>query len=328
MIAFNLSASEAVNLTVRLCCIGRALGLAELAIARSERRTGGMLNWAIAGLALEDKPSPLFSFARLRSVAWKHCVGISSRLFNCLLWIEAAVILGLFFWPGMLVLKAAAVIFLLIEMKRHYFSVDGSDEMMLLCLVATCLGGFGNSSRYVAFFLAAELVLAYTTAGVYKACSPFWQKGNALRHIARTRAFGHARVSRILHRYPLLSSCSELALVLLESGFAIALFSPRPVLWIVLGAALIFHLSCAWVMGLNTFLWAFAAGYPCVLFANQEIHFMVKAPLDGQLTAAGALLTILAVVLAGWRVSRNPDKRQDAGKESPQPTAVGRLLPS
>jgi hypothetical protein len=328
MTAFNLSASEAVSLTVRLCCIGRAICLAELALARRERRPGGMLNWAVAGLVLDETPTRPLSLARLRSFVWKHFVGISPWLFTCLLWIDAGVILGLFLWPATLALRVAAAILLLIEMKRHYFSVDGSDEMILLCLVATCLGGIGDSNRYVAFFLAAELVLAYTTAGAYKASSPFWQKGKALVSITRTRAFGHPRVSKLLHRHPLLSHSSELALVLWESGFLIALIAPRPVLWMMLAAGLVFHLSCAWVMGLNTFLWAFAAGYPCVIFANQEIHSIVKAPLDGYLTGALSLLVTFAVVFAGWRVSRNAERKPVAAEESREQTASARLLPS
>src|SRR5580698_9907436 len=129
MIAFNLSASEAVSLTVRLCCLGRAISLAELAISRRERRPGGMLNWAVAGLVLDESPTRSLSLARLRSFVWKRFVGMPPWLFNCLLWIDASVVLGLFLWPATLVLRAAAAILLLIEMKRHYFSVDGSDEM-------------------------------------------------------------------------------------------------------------------------------------------------------------------------------------------------------
>ena len=331
MATFNLNASEAVNLAVRLCCIGRAIGLAELLLARRERRPGGMLNWAVAGLVAEpisdEKPLLHLRLSRLCSLAWGRIVGMSPRLFTCLLWTDAAVILALFLSPATLVLRAAAAIFLLIEMKRHYFSVDGSDEMMLLCLSATFLGGIGDANRYLTFFLAAELVLAYTTAGAYKASSPFWQKGKALLHITRTRAFGHERVSKLLHRRPLLCHFSELSLVLWESGFLIALVAPRPVLWMMLAAGIVFHLSCAWVMGLNTFLWAFAAGYPCVIFANQEIHSIVKAPLDGYLTIALSLLFISAVILAGRHASRNAEAKQIPAKPSPQPKAVGRLLP-
>ncbi|MFC5864143.1 hypothetical protein ACFPT7_17685 [Acidicapsa dinghuensis] len=330
MTAFNPSASEAVNLTVRLCCIGRAINLAELVVARSERRTGGMLNWKIAGLILNAQPAGVSRIrasriARLSGAVNKRCVGMSSSVFNWLLWIEAAVILGLFLFPAVLILKVIVVLCLLIEMKRHYFSVDGSDEMTLLCLTATCLAGFGDSNRYVAFFLAAELALAYTTAGAYKAASPFWQKGKALLHITRTKAFGHKQVSKLLHRYPLLSRYSELALVLWESGFLIALIAPRPVLWGILAAGVIFHLSCAGVMGLNTFLWAFSAGYPCVIFANEQLHLVLKTPVDGYLTLALSILVAGAVVFEGWRFSRSAEEEQAAAKQSPEAAGMRSL---
>jgi hypothetical protein len=327
MTSFSLNASEAVNLAVRLCCIGRAISLAELALARRERRPGGMLNWRVAGMVL-DEASSLSGVARLRRRLWKSFVGMPPWLFTCLLWIEAAAVLSLFLFPATIALRLAAAVLLLVEMKRHYFSVDGSDEMMLLFLAATSLGGFGNSSLYVAWFLAAEIVLAYTTAGVYKAASPFWQKGNALLCITRTRAFGHPRISQILRRYPLLAHASELSLLLWESSFIIALVAPRPVLWMILAAGIVFHLSCALVMGLNTFLWAFAAGYPCVIFANQQIHTVIKAPLDGYITFALALVVTVAVVFTGWHVSRDAEEKPAAAKETREPKPIGRLLPS
>lgn len=328
MTAFNLSASEAVNLTVRLCCVGRAINLAELVVARRERRTGGMLNWELAGLILDVQPENGSRIGRISEFVSKRCIGMSSSMFSWLLGIEAAVIVGLFLFPSMLILKVAAVLCLLLEMKRHYFSVDGSDEMTLLCLTATCLSGFGDSSRYVALFLAAELALAYTTAGAYKAASPFWQKGNALLHITRTKAFGQKQVSKLLHRYPLLSRYSELALVLWESGFLIALIAPRPVLWFILAAGVIFHLSCAGVMGLNTFLWAFAAGYPCVIFANEQIHRVIKAPFDSYLTLALSTAVVSAVVFEGWRFSRKAEAEAGFAKKSPEPSAMRSLASS
>ncbi len=328
MTSFNLNASEAVNLAVRFCCIGRAISLAELALARRERRPGGMLNWRVAGMVMDEAPTRRARLVRLRRFLWKSFVGMPPWLFTCLLWIEAAVVLSLFLFPATIALRAAAAVLLLIEMKRHYFSVDGSDEMMLLFLAATSLGAIGNSTLYVAWFLAAEVVLAYTTAGAYKAASPFWQKGNALLSITRTRAFGHPHISQLLRRYPLLAHASELSLLLWESGFIIALVAPRPVLWMVLAAGILFHLSCALVMGLNTFLWAFAAGYPCVIFANQQIHSVIKAPLDGYLTFALSLVVTLAVVLAGRRACRNADNQPVAVKERREPKPIGRLLPS
>jgi hypothetical protein len=81
-------------------------------------------------------------------------------------------------------------------------------------------------------------------------------------------------------------------------------------------------------MGLNTFLWAFAAGYPCVIFGNQEIRSVVKTRLDGYLTIALSLLVICTVVFVGWRVSRSAERKLIAAKKSPEPRAIGRLLTS
>ena len=47
---------------------------------------------------------------------------------------------------------------------------------------------------------------------------------------------------------------------------------PRPLALAVLAAALVFHAGNAAIMGLNTFVWAFAATYPAILWLHAAVR--------------------------------------------------------
>ena len=123
-----------------------------------------------------------------------------------------------------------------------------------------------------------------------------------------TRTFGFRPAARVLRRSPFLRKGFGATVVIWESLFPLALVSPRIVLvcWLAIGAS--FHLSCAVVMGLNTFVWAFLSAYPSAYLANQE--FSTTAPVWARCLAVAvvgaALLTTLAV---SWASHRRPLRR-------------------
>ena len=58
------------------------------------------------------------------------------------------------------------------------------------------------------------------------------------------------------------------SVILFETLFPLALIVPQGLLIVVLGGGLIFHLSTAILMGLNTFVWSFVAAYPSLILLN------------------------------------------------------------
>ncbi len=55
-----------------------------------------------------------------------------------------------------------------------------------------------------------------------------------------------------------------------ELTFVVALVTPLPVVIVLLGAGVAFHVGCAVLTGLNSFVWAFPATYACVWWATQR----------------------------------------------------------
>ena len=62
------------------------------------------------------------------------------------------------------------------------------------------------------------------------------------------------------------------AVILGEVCFPLAVLLPARGVVAVLAVGLAFHLVVAVCMGLNTFVWAFVATYPAVLFAWNALH--------------------------------------------------------
>jgi len=291
-----MSASDALILTVRICCAARAICLIELWLGAKEMRPGGMLNWGIAGLG--D-----FSSQKAFKRPIEEWVALMPQwMFTTLLGLDALVLPALFILPTNGLLLAFAAVLHLIEMKRHYLSYDGADEMILLCLTAIAFGRLTHSPEATAYFIAAEAGLAYFIAGIYKAASPFWKKGLALMLITRTRLFGQQNLSTALQQHPRAASAFEFIFVLWESIFVAAMFAPPKVLLAILAVGLVFHLGCAWVMGLNTFLWAFGATYSCVFFCNQQLRLLLGSSRSNSLSVALALAIGITVAIMTFRI--------------------------
>ena len=150
----------------------------------------------------------------------------------------------------------------LLMTKRNHLSNDGSDDMVVVVLVASALAMLGSSAfarTAWAVFLTGQLLLAYFVSGISKAQSDVWWRGDATTAVLRTRIFGHPRYAQLLSRHPTTAVILTRLTFIFEVLLPAALFAPRPIFLWALGVALLFHLCCAVAMGLNTFVWAFAA---------------------------------------------------------------------
>ena len=57
--------------------------------------------------------------------------------------VSAVIAVALLLWPSSVALIAAAVAIQLLLLKRHHLTVDGSDQMALVVLLACLLGRIG-----------------------------------------------------------------------------------------------------------------------------------------------------------------------------------------
>lgn len=116
-------------------------------------------------------------------------------------------------------------------------------------------------------WIAAQSVLSYFLAGVGKLRNSAWHDGSALQRLftsngpyvlwAGVRGLAGAK-----------SLCALLGwgIVLFELAFPAVLLMLMEGRWGFLGMALGFHVANAVVLGLNRFIWAWAATYPALLF--------------------------------------------------------------
>ncbi len=159
---------------------------------------------------------------------------------------------------------------------RDVYGGDGSQQMYTLVGAALVVGFNPWTSLSVTeialAFVAAQACLAYCTSGIAKVVSPIWRSGDALVSIIATKSYGSEFGLRIMSQAPRLSRLVCRITVVLEVLFPLALFGPKWVLIAALSWGLLFHVVNAFVMGLNTFLWAFLSTYPALIYCWIQLH--------------------------------------------------------
>jgi hypothetical protein len=96
---------------------------------------------------------------------------------------------------------------------------------------------------------------------------------NALPRILSTTAYGSAAAYRIAQQNLTLTRILCKATVFLELLFPVLLILPKELFFAFLVWGVLFHLSLAFLMGLNIFFWPFIATYPqFILFGHYCIR--------------------------------------------------------
>jgi hypothetical protein len=290
--------TQALSASVRLCAVAQLIGLCELALVRDQLEPGGFLDWSMIGIL-----SPT-TRTRLGSRIRRGFRRLGPRAFAGLAALDALVAAALLVRPSAAGLIVTACALQVMLIKRHHMTVDGSDQMMLVVLVACAVGRIGGdptSVRAAVSFLAAELTLAYVVAGISKAASEHWRSGTAFGVVAQTRMYGQPASARIVRNHPWVGRAAGYVTLGWETLFLVSLTAPRGVVVGILAVGLGFHLGCALVMGLNRFLWVFAASYPSLLCTNLAIRGLVGGR-TADLIAIGSAAAGAAALAAlfGW----------------------------
>lgn len=153
---------------------------------------------------------------------------------------------------------------------RRLLGDDGSDQMssIILITLALCLG-MGRSSFTLhlgLWFIALQACLSYSAAGIAKLVSPQWRTGEAIYGIFNTGTYGMKSVALFLEKRKTLCVLLCWSVIIIETLFPLCLVLPEPWNWGFLVWGALFHLQCAVIMGLNSFLWAFVATYPAIIY--------------------------------------------------------------
>jgi len=168
-------------------------------------------------------------------------------------------------WPLTLLLYLGG---LLIEFRCRY-GHDGADQMssiMMLVITLAHVAGTDLAIKAALGFLAFQVMLSYATAGWAKAPMAGWRDGTYIAAILSTRIYGTPAVGKFLTERPRLAKLATWTVLTWECTFPVVLIAPPQIAYGYLGLGILFHVSNAVLMGLNSFVWAFIATYPAVVW--------------------------------------------------------------
>jgi hypothetical protein len=157
---------------------------------------------------------------------------------------------------------------------RCPFGWDGADQLAVAVLTATAaarLVGTHDMQVIALAFITADALLAYLSAGVWKAVSPIWRREPALVSILSTRAYGNSWLAAVLGRSRAVGVATSRMVFVWEIAFVTVLLLPPTWVWVALATGAAFHLANGVLMGLNTFLWAFVATYPAIAWCANAV---------------------------------------------------------
>ncbi len=178
------------------------------------------------------------------------------------------VILGPISLIGRIMLISCLLTMIIVRWRRHRGS-DGAEQMMIIVFAAAVFAILPHPSQtrllMVVMFIAGQLTLSYFTSGIAKLISPSWRRGEALPAILATYNHGSPKVSTLLYKYRSLAFTASWSVIGFECLFPILIFSSYKLMQYTLLVGFIFHLMCAFFMGLNSFIWSFPSLYPCVI---------------------------------------------------------------
>lgn len=261
------------RLVALLAACGIAVTTTEFLVNWREYREDGMYSWSIARerRVLIAHPRLSRTVELFLDVPGFWCV-LALRLIAALTVVAAVAIFG--------TLPPAAVVLLLVTTLavafRHSYGMDGSDQMSSILVIALTLYCLSPTNRIVAlaaiWFVALQSCLSYFASGVAKVVSQKWRSGTAVFEVLNTASYGRRDVARLLGDAPRIARLLNWSVVVFECAFPLALIAGGRVALVFFAGGLLLHVGIALCMGLNSFLWAFVATYPAVLYAGTSIR--------------------------------------------------------
>jgi hypothetical protein len=254
-----------------LAATGAVVTTAELFALRSALRDDGLLSWRAHRLY---HPRLARSLERLRVGTLLSypavLVLLGIRLLAALSLIIAAVS-GRFVGPPLYLLTALGLVFTL----RNSSGNDGSDQMTLIVLVALSCAQLIDTQlagQTSVIFIAAQSSLAYGTSGLLKAKERGWRDGTYVTEILATSSFGNRTLLRLFRTNYLVRVWSGRLVAYGDCLLCVAVLLPPQACVLALALGVCLHLGIAGVLGLNTFLWAFLATYPAVIYVSSLLY--------------------------------------------------------
>jgi hypothetical protein len=254
-----------IALIVRICSLGIVLSTLEFLRRPSLLSDDGLMSWRICRLDYRWQVNGNIGAYVGRVLSYPVFIALlRARLVVAVLQLVGPrdVILS----PS--VVAAAAFLTLLLPLRSR-MGLDGADQVNLVILgglLVTDLASTHLADEAYLWFLAVQSCLAYSVAGVAKLLSPGWRDGRHLIDIFQIQNYCHEGVAAFAASHRTVMLAASWGVIGLECGSPLVLLAPPALVITFLCAALLFHIGTAVIMGLNDFVWAFAALYPAVVY--------------------------------------------------------------
>jgi hypothetical protein len=263
----HLSADTALRATEILACVGVIVSSLEFMIRPDLLADSSLLSWRV--LRLGRRVTSHGRLARTADVLLT--APMLARLFG-LRALAAAMLIAL---PIIVHVPDSSHVLLLgvvvtggmMRLLRAPYGSEGSDEasqIVLTTLLLVALRPTPTAIELGLWFIALQGCLAYFTSGIYKITGRMWLSGTALIGVMGTRSYGNGTLAAWFAAHPTIARWTSRGLSLTETLFPLVLLAPPSLLPLFLAWGVGFHLTCAVVMGLDCFVWAFVATYPAI----------------------------------------------------------------
>jgi len=235
-------------------------------------RDNGILSWEV--LRLQDAWSMKGISGKLAEIFF----GYARFKFIIVARLVASVVLLLFQTnQAVFLLGSFVVLVSLLGLSfRSTYGLDGAHQMYVIIFAALFLGGLAgeeSSGRtFSIWFVALQAAFAYFVSGVSKCISGMWRSGHALVGVLGTDIYGHRQAYTLLSKHIAVARLLSWVVILFECGFCLVFFVDFRVGFWILAGGICFHVINAVLMGLNGFLFAFVATYPCIAFCAQHVR--------------------------------------------------------
>jgi hypothetical protein len=258
-----MSPGDALELSARLSGLNVALQTLELLLIRDALSDRGI--WRFSNLERELRGLWL-------PLRWLALAALPYRAFLGLLGVQLAGALLLLGAGQSLASLVLALTSLLVCVRFRGSFNGGSDAMTLLVLLALGTAALFPRSQLAAhaalLYIALQAALSYLVAGAIKLRQSAWREGRALRELFALPQYAVPRAAQALAARPALGRVGTWSVLLFECSFPLALLGPQ-LCAPLLALALLFHCANAALLGLNRFLWAWAAAYPALYYVSQ-----------------------------------------------------------
>ncbi len=164
---------------------------------------------------------------------------------------------------------------LLRHLRLFPYGTTGADRMLFLVFGALWILQLAPTAPLAQqgclWFLALQTTLSYVTPGLCKVVSADWRRGLGLSRVYRNPFFVTPPVALVVQRHPRLMHGVNWVGMLWELTFPLFFIISWPWAGIFLLCGILFHLLNAVILGLNTFVFAWLATYPALVYCRLQL---------------------------------------------------------